>query len=249
MKLNSDKHFSYLTKSYNQVGSLTWENNDFIQSSLDSSRNLFTKKSIALGEPKPKKFEVYALLSGLTFSKELVEKLVDVQNRIFNLINPVLHYSVLPSNFGVEYCVFKWPNQIWKDSWLTLINNELSSLKNCPFVFTIKGIQVNSDGCIIAKGYDDESMIFKIRKKLKSSLKFLPKKQSGWCHIPIGRILEPIGSEKFKQLENFINKISDTIIHEEKISSVKFVHETRWYMEEKSILSEFHFNSKIINEY
>jgi len=244
MSLKSDKHFSYLKKSYNQVSSLTWKNDDFVQSSLNNSRNLFTNQSIALGQPKPKKLEVYALLSGLPFSKELIEKLVEIQNRITDLINPALHYWVLPSNFGVEYCVFKWPDEIWNQSWLLPIGQELSSLKNSSFLFTIRGVQVNPDGCIVAKGYDENRMIFNIRKNLQSNLKFFPKKQSGWCHIPIGRILEPIGSAKFKKLESFINKISDIIIFEEIINSVKFVHETCWYMEEKFILSEFYFKSK-----
>ena len=49
---------------------------------------------------------------------------------------------------------------------------------------------------------------------------------------------QPIGVEKFSALETLINKMSDTFIVSDTINSIKFVHESRWYMEEKTILSE-----------
>ena len=109
-----------------------------------------------------------------------------------------------------------------------------------PFQFVIQGIQINSDGCIIAKGYDENRSIFRIREQLKNNLKFMPERQSGWAHIPIGRILEPIGISKFTKLQYLINTLSNAVVAEFKIDVVKFGHETRWYMEEKSILLEHH---------
>lgn len=242
MVSSSDTHYSYLKKSYDEVGRRTWQNDDFIKSSLDISRNLFTTESLVLRLPKPKNLEVYALLSGLPFSKAFSDKLVAVQQNIAAVIDDCLHYWVLPSNFGVEYCVFKWPEENWNESWSSDIKQELSLLDNPFFRFTIHGIQVNPDGCVIAKGYDDEAAIFNIRERLKANLTFLPKKQSGWAHVPIGRILEPLGSSKFSELARLINELSDVFIVSDEINSVKFVHETRWYMEEKSILSEFQLN-------
>jgi hypothetical protein len=239
---SSDTHNLYLKKSYDGVGGSTWLNDDFIKSSLDISRNLFTTESLVLRQPKPKRLEVYALLSGLSFSNEFSAKLVAVQQNIAAVLCDCLHYWVLPSNFGVEYCVFKWPDEDWNDSWSTAIKQELSSLNNPAFKFTIHGIQINPDGCVIAKGYDEEGMIFKIRERLQTNLKYLPKKQSGWAHVPLGRILEPLGSSKFLELSHLISRLSDIFIVSDKINSVKFVHETRWYMEEKSILSEFQLN-------
>tara|TARA_S200000501_G_scaffold240819_1_gene225659 strand:+ start:2337 stop:3101 length:765 start_codon:yes stop_codon:yes gene_type:complete len=235
----NNEHFRYLKNSYSKVGNETWLNSDFIQSNLDTSINLFTKKSLKLQKPKPKNLEVYALLSGLSFSEKLCDKLMNFQKYISDIITDKLHYWVIPKNFGVEYCVFKWPDEKWDKSQSQIILNELSALQSPHFKLIVEGIQINRDGCVIAKGFDDEGIIFKIRKHLKNKIPFLPNRQSGWAHIPLGRILEPIGKKNFDELRQFINKHSDDFIFSEKINKIKFVHETRWYMEEKSIISEF----------
>ena len=235
---DNNAHYAYLKESYNKVGNQTWENDDFMDSALGISRGLFNKKSLELRKPEPKELEVYALLSGLSFSKKITNKLVSIQQSIDMVLGDSLKYWVLPLNFGVEYCVFKWPEENWDNTHASLINKELSLLRKSSFQFSIHGIQINPDGCIVAKGYDEDGIIFRIREKLKVNLEFLPKRQSGWAHIPIGRILEPIGVEKFSALETLINKMSDTFIVSDTINSIKFVHESRWYMEEKTILSE-----------
>ena len=87
-----------------------------------------------------------------------------------------------------------------------------------------------------------------IRSEIISKLKFIPKKQSNWAHIPIGRILEPISGSQFSQLKKMVSKLSKIKISSEKIDRLNFVHETRWYMEEKKIiLKKKFFKSKIIN--
>jgi len=242
MTVLDNKHFRYLKKSYEDIGNKTWLGSDFIQSNLNSSRNLFTDESLALRKPIPKSLEVYALLSGLSFSKAFCNKLVGIQQAISDVINNKLHYWVLPENFGVEYCVFKWPDETWDQSWSHIIMNEISLLKNLSFQFFIQGIQINQDGCIIARGYDEEGIIFKIREHFKINFSFLPKKQSDWAHVPIGRILEPIGSKKFGDLRRLVQEVSNDFIISEEINTLKFVHERRWYMEEKSIISEFHLD-------
>jgi len=243
MNSSTNKHHLSLKKAYDDVGKRTWKNSDFIQSSLDISRNLFTEESLVLRQPKPKRLEVYALLSGLPFSQKFSNGLVGVQKKIAAVLDDSLHYWVLPSNFGVEYCVFKWPDENWNEPWSADIKQELSTLDNSCFRFTIQGIQVNPDGCVVALGYDDEGMIFKIRQRLKTNLPFLPERQTGWAHVPIGRILEPLGPSKFFALKDLIKDLSDVLICCDNLSSVKFIYETQWYMEERSILSEYIFNT------
>jgi hypothetical protein len=238
MDYANNSHYSYLRESYEKVARNTWQGTDFGQADLDISRNLFTDESLKIRKPRPRNLEVYALLSGLPFNKNFSDRLVDIQKRISIVLDDRLHYWVFPSNLGVEYCVFKWPSQNWKESQSQVIMQELSLLDYPSFRFTIHGIQVNPDGCIIAKGYDEDGMMFNIRKHLKDNLLFLPKKQSGWAHVPIGRILEPLGESKFSELKSLICELSDVFIATDKIDSLKFVHESRWYMEEKSILSE-----------
>jgi hypothetical protein len=238
--MSTNTHFKSLKESYDKVGNKTWLGSDFVQSNLDLSRNIFTDESLSLRKPIPKNFDVYALLSGISFSEEFCSKLVDIQRDISEIINEKLHYWVLPANLGVEYCVFKWPDQKWDKSLSQIILNELAMLQNSTFQFSIKGIQINQDGCVIARGYDEGGMIFKIREHFKTNCPFLPKKQSGWAHVPIGRILEPVGTKKFGDLRQLVKNLSNDFIVSEEINTVKFVHEKRWYMEEKSILSKFH---------
>jgi hypothetical protein len=248
MNIKDDPHYLKLNQLYNNVGKLTWNNNDFLEECLNVSRSLFTDKSLISREPIPKKLEVFALVSGLPFSEKITNELVLIQNNITKILGGSLHYWVKPSNFGVEHCVFKWPTDDWDDDWMYPIKQEISSITRKPFEFAIQGIQINSDGCVVAKGYDEESTIFNIRKQMKDNISFLPKKQSGWSHIPIGRILEPIGSKKFAILENLISELSDKLIVSDTIKSIKFVHEHRWYMEEKSILTEVYLSECLQNE-
>ena len=238
--------FLSLEKSYKKVGDLTWHNKDFIDSSLQISRGFFTNESLLLGKPKPKELDVYALLSGISFPAEFADKLSSIQKSIDSIIGDCLHYWVTPLNFGMEYCVFKWPEDSWDDSWLPVIEKELDSLDIPSFNLDIHGIQINSDGCVVARGYDSTGQIFKIREQLKTNLAFLPSKQSNWSHIPMGRIMEPIGFSKFLELKSLIGKLDNTYIGSVKIKSAKLVHETRWYMEERSTLSEHQFNQNIV---
>jgi len=236
-----NSHSLYLQDSYKKVGDNTWKYNDFADSSVKTSRDLFTNESLLLRKPKPKNLDVYALLSGISFPQEFTDKLTSIQRNIDIIIGECLHYWVKPLNFGMEYCVFKWPQDNWDKSWLPIIMEEIDSISKSPFRLDIRGIQVNPDGCVVAKGYDETGMIFKIREHLKNNLSFLPNKQSGWAHIPMGRIMEPIGPSKFLELKYLVDKLDNILIDSVKINSAKLVYESRWYMEEKLTLSEFRF--------
>ena len=97
------------------------------------------------------------------------------------------------------------------------------------------------DGCVILKCYDETSSLFKIRNQMKNKIPFTPKKQSSWAHIPVGRILEPVGVSKFNDLKKYIKESMNDFTHVEKINSMKLIHEKRWYMEEKETLKEVFF--------
>ena len=70
----------------------------------------------------------------------------------------------------------------------------------------------------------------------------MPKKQSEWAHVPLGRILEPVSSKNFSYLRDFITQLSNQNIITIKINSLKYIHEKRWYMEEKDLLLEKKLN-------
>jgi len=227
---------SDLKNSYNQVGNKIHNLRDFEISNLKISTDLFKKSSLHIKSPVPKKLEVFALLSGLPFTKSFTESLVNVQKEISDIIIDSLHYWVKPSNFGVEYCVFKWPEDNWGKNKHNRVKNSVLKISESSFCYNVIGIQINPDGCVVARGYDQFSSIYKIRNYLRSEIDFFPKRQSGWAHIPLGRILEPIGEGKFQKLKSYIRRMSNKNIAKENIYSIKYVHEQQWYMEQKSIL-------------
>jgi hypothetical protein len=232
-------HFTNLKESYQAVGARTWLSEDFKESNLEISRNLFSPESLQARKPRPKELEVFALLSGLPFVSDFTDKLVAVQTQISEILGERLHYWVAPQNMGVEYCVFKWPTDSWEDEWLSTIQNVLASFRPPSFRFHIGGVQVNPDGCVVARGYDEHAAMFLVRDRLKSEVPFLPEKQSRWAHVPLGRILEPLGVEQFARLANLVGEISDLPIASTKIDTMKLIHETRWYMEERNTLAEY----------
>lgn len=238
MSRTENKHFRDLQKSYQSVGDKTWEKDDFNFNNLEISKSLFIKNSLKSGSPIPKKLKVIALLSGLPFSRELQEVIISLQDSISQIIDNKIHYWVKPLNFGIEYCVFKWPGGDWDRSWMKILNDQLNFFEFKSYSLQIQGVQINEDGCVILKGYDEQSSLFNIREYMKNNIYFFPKRQSRWAHIPIGRILEPLGEKNFINLKKFVQSNSKTLFHIEKIRNVKLVNEERWYMEERKILKK-----------
>jgi len=229
-------YITYLSDSYEKVSKEFFKNNDFHTSKLKNSINLFTKESLEERIPKPKRLEVYALLSGISFEQSLKSKLSKIQIEINNIIKENLKYFVLPDNLGLEHCVFKWPNEDWNETKEKIIIELLKIYPFEPFLLEIIGIQIHSDGCIIAKGYDKSMRMKNIRRFLKENLDFYPNRQSEWSHIPLGRILEPIGSKKYEALKVFAKRYKNLKITSTLVREYKFVFEKRWYMEEKEII-------------
>lgn len=238
-QLDQVAHFTNLKKSYRAVGARTWLSDDFEESNLEISRNLFTPESLQARKPRPKQLEVFALLSGLPFAQDFSDKLVAVQTQISEILGERLHYWVAPQNLGVEYCVFKWPTDSWQDENRNTIHNVLKLTRQRSFTLHICGVQINPDGCVVAKGFDEDALITLVRDELRSKILFLPKKQSSWAHVPLGRILEPIGSRKYENLKKHMHALDDMPIASTEITSFAFIHEKRWYMEEREVLAEY----------
>jgi len=232
-------HFSRLREAYRAVGDRTWSDQDFLERNLEISRSLFVPQSLHARKPQPKALEVYALLSGLPFAKNFTDRLVSAQMRISEILANRLHYWVEPPNLGVEYCVFKWPTDSWNEGQLGAIQEVLTAMSTPSFKFHICGVQINPDGCVVARGYDENAEMFRVRALLKAGIPSLPERQSGWAHVPLGRILEPLGAERFAELRHLISEMSDLPLATTEIDTMKFIHETRWYMEERETLGEY----------
>tara|TARA_Y100000591_G_C21760549_1_gene659864 strand:+ start:448 stop:1161 length:714 start_codon:yes stop_codon:yes gene_type:complete len=224
-----------LQNSYNSVGKKVFNINSLSQNLIQESIDLFTIESLKNKTPRPIDVDVYTLVSGLPFSRVLIDTLLNIENDIMKELQRTLCYWVKPENLAVEYCVFKWPKDNWKNSWLEEITNFLDKKHYKAFDFKISGIQLHEDGCIIAKGFDD-GFIRNIRSDIMNNLKFLPNKQSNWAHIPLGRILEPVPENVFFKVKQIIRSLSNINICEENVIDAKLIHETRWYMEKRETL-------------
>jgi hypothetical protein len=224
-----------LKQSYDFEGKKIFYIKSLSSKSLQNSINLFENKSLIIKKPKPIDVEVYTLVSGLTFSSTLIKEFEKIKKEIDIILNDTLCYWVKPENLGVEYCVFKWPSDLWCKNWLNQIISFINTKEYASFDLKISGIQLHTDGCIIAKGYDG-GKVREIRSDLMSNLEFIPSRQSNWAHIPLGRILEPVSGNIFNELKKKMTQLSDKDIGIEKIIDQKLIYETRWYMEKKEIL-------------
>lgn len=229
-----------LQNSYDLVGDKIYSANSLNEKSLKQSIDLFTEKSLLERNPKPIDVEVFTLVSGLPFTNDLTSALQNIIKKISKTLEQTLCYWVKPENYGVEYCVFKWPTDTLERQRIDEIKLFLNSSNYNSFELKVIGIQLHQDGCLVAKGFDN-GRIRAIRSDLKSNLKFLPKKQSNWAHIPLGRILEPVSGDMFRKLKDEIKNLSYENIGTEKIIDTKLVYETRWYMEKRKILLNKNF--------
>lgn len=233
------EHLEQLRARYREVAKRTWKTADFDPAQLERSRSLYTEESLALGTPRPRPLEVFGLLSGLPFRGDFTRALEDVQREIDDAIGPRLRYWVAPANLGVEYLVFKWPADEWRPEWLAPAHAAVLASEPRAFEFMIRGVQVNPDGCVVARGYDSGGELFRIRDSVRSALAWIPPKQSGWAHVPLGRILEPVGTEAFGRLRHLMTGLEERDVVSTSIDRIILAHETRWYMEERTVLHEY----------
>jgi hypothetical protein len=98
---------------------------------------------------------------------------------------------------------------------------------------------ITPDGTVVCPGYPiPGEAVEDFRKAIHSVVTDVPHKQSQWFHTSLGRILNPVDSEKWNHallmLEKQWNKHIATCL----IDALLWTHEERWYMVEKKILHE-----------
>lgn len=222
--------------SYQAKASLTWAKRDLDDFNLTESNLLFVLDEA--NRPIPRDLEVFGMLSGLPFSEHAQTQISELQKELAAFIPHDRYYWVHPENLGIEYLVLKWPDEEWSQSKLEAALRELSSLEFSPFDIEFHGFQLNADGCFIVRGYDHSGEFARIRRLLTDRLSFVSARQSSWYHIPIGRILKPLGERNFSALRHFVEATSTEMRFVERIRAIKLIHEARWYMEEHSILAQ-----------
>lgn len=225
-----------LLESYESVGSLIQQRTDLKKEDLASSRSFFLDESLAKKNPVPAEVDVFAILSGISFYEESQLYIKSIIHDLEKLLDDETFYFVQPKNLGVEYAVIKWPEDSFSEDLIERTLNFLDRWDGNSFHLRIEGIQIHLDGCIVLRGIDLGSEIFKFRKKLFSEINGLPLKQSNWAHVPLGRILAPVGQDKMTQIKKTTQELNKKMKHEILIDKIHLVNEKRWYMEEKNYL-------------
>ncbi len=211
----------------------------FDQNLLESSRNIFDiddKETKAF----PKKLEVIALLGGLEFDSDFQESIYEIQFNIKSILKNKLMYLVKRENLGLELVVLKWPNQKRNFSLEKDVKQFLNTKTFKPFRIRFHGLQLHSDGCLVVRGTDENGEFRELRRELLDNFTNIPRKQSKWVHVPIGRILHQINFSTGEKLKDFILKTQNNeLIPSQNIRELKMIHETQWYMEKYSILDSW----------
>ena len=220
--------------NYDFVSGETWKHRDFKIEYLKASRGLFDFSEG--GALKPKKFEVVAVVAGLPFSNSLIEQISSIQNKISKIIKGAARYWVLPNNLATEFIVCKWPEESWSSEKQNAALDTLTSLAFLSFPIQFRGFQINPDGCVVIRGYDTSGEFHRIRSFLRDRLDFVSSRQSSWYHIPIGRILEPVGFNAFEQLRDLSKQNGCLDAFNESIDQIHLVHEKQWYMASRTKL-------------
>jgi len=219
-------------ESFLKLSSLEEEN-------ICSSRKYFKQTSLVMRDPIPKNLNVYCIVAGLPFENDFLKFLKNLKKDLSNILDNCLHYLVKDTCHALELLVTKWPD----DALDININKEIVEYfaKNIFSPINIKtaGVQVHDDGCIILRCIDEKSKFRLLRRDIISKIDSLPKKQSDWVHVPLGRILEPLNSKQTNLLKDFCINSQTSDIYKTKISKFHFVHEQQWYQTQINFLNTF----------
>lgn len=227
-----------LSESYNKricpnyINGLTHED-------LKSSKALFNPLSIKKREPSPKALELFCILGGFPFNKKVIHYLEGFKQSISNILKDTLHYLVPDNQLAIELAIIKWQNQPFDEHKIILCEKFLSNYSYQPIIFKIQGFQFHNDGAIIARCFDKFGLFRSLRSSLLESVKVLPSKQSSWCHIPLGRILEEINTNKLNKLRELTLCSQKSFSPEFNLFDIKIVHEKKWYQSDSEILYTF----------
>lgn len=210
------------------------ERSDFSEEELMRSRNLF---DLEYSQVVPKKFEVWTSLVGLPLPDGLTQNLETITKRVTERLPAYTRfYKVLPQNYHWEVFIIKRPDEnIDSDS----LQNVLAIMRKVlcnysPFTLSYQGFSITPDGTIIANGYGDFD---KLRSQLRQEIPFASLQQSRLGHVSLGRILDPVGCQAFTELKCLVQSSRHEFYGELVVNTLKYVHESQWYMEEREVIA------------
>jgi len=203
---------------------------------ISSSTSLFEELSIKNRNPIPRRLEVLCIVGGLPFEEVFTNKIVELQKRIGSVLNGKLNYLVEPQNLAVEVLVLKWPNNDFNQDIIVNAKKEMIKINKKKFKLISHGFQFHQDGAIILRCIDDPNNLRILREELKQKISSLPQKQSSWCHIPLGRILEPLDKKVLNELIELADYSQINFKHKTEVNKFHLIKEKRWYQLERETL-------------
>ena len=201
---------------------------------IASSINLFESLRPAV----PIVVDLYAVLGGLPFTPALSSYLNNLYFSIQAVLSDLDHYLVQPGNHAIELLVLKWHTcaQPIAPSVLEAVSCTLQTLFTSPIDICPYRIQINDDGCILFAFLDPSFGFRKLRQSILAAHPTLPSRQSSWVHIPLGRILQAPTKSQFRRIQaDFLTLPVYSL--PETLTYFSVVHESRWYLEERSLIS------------
>ena len=219
-------------ESFSKLESLTKEH-------VSISKKYFENSSLLERNPLPLKLDVYCVVAGLPFDINFIKYLKKIKTKLLDILSNSLNYLVQDSCHAVVLIVVKWPDDDFNE---TISKRLIKFFKNNyfkPIILRTAGIQVHDDGCIILRCIDENSQFRLLRKDIINEIGQLPKKQSNWVHIPLGRILEPLNIEQTSLLKKFCLSTQISPHHTTTINKFYYVHEKQWYQTQIEFLHTF----------
>lgn len=230
-----------LEVKYREIRSRLTTSRDFSIHSLQVSRDLFDFEG---NRQIPKAFDVWTVLAGLPMPIELTGRFREIIDRILTFLpDKTRFYRVIPENYHWELFILQRTDEKVSPSLLERTPEILREVfrDTRPITMTYRGFLVTEDGTVIVRGYGDFDSL---RERLRERLPFASPRQSRLGHVSLGRILDPIGETAFDRLKRLIIASSGEIYGEITIDRAKFVHESRWYMEERQVIAEIPFGGE-----
>lgn len=225
--------FSDLNQRYQAIQNQTETFPDLSLDFLELSRQLFEVRRDRL---VPKQFEVWTILAGLPLSNALTQRFSEVFEEVVAIIpKNCQFYQVWPQNYHWEVFIIQRPPEKVLQFDLEQTPHQVKTVLAdfSPLTIDYRGFLIAPDGTVMVKGYTNCD---EIRDRLRQELPWASAQQSQLAHISLGRILDPVGPEAFSTLKTLVQESQKDEYGRFTVNEVKYVHESRWYMEEQEII-------------
>lgn len=232
-----------LDSRYRDIQARVAKMSDFSEQSLAPSRQLFDFVPSPQAPNQrcaiPRRFEVWTNLVGLPLPSDLTQAFQEIWHSVTKGLSPHHRvYAVQPHTYHWEVFIVKRPDETVTPQQLQDSGDRIQHIlaSQPPFPLTYRGFLITPDGTVLVKGYGEFD---DLRHRLRSAVPWASAQQSQLGHISLGRLLDPVGPTYFATLNQQIQEAWDQEYGTLTVDTVKWVHESQWYMEDHTVLKTF----------